>query len=312
MPVRRGGAPRPASIANPGPRRGPRRRPRVDRRSGALRMGGHACSLTFSILTRGRWSERYDRLGDDVNRDGRRLAPTGRWRWRTTHSSASPSAGPVLAHHAARLRGRLDRRPVHPGRATTTPWRSSRHAWDLGIRYFDVAPLYGYGVGRAATRAGTRRSTARRVRPLDQGRPPASAPRTTSRPAPTSTARRSTIARTPSTRTRRAAGSSSTTAPTASAGRSRRASSGSGLDQRRHRPHPRPGGALGGRDRAGLPGARTGCGTEGIGRCDRRRTEPVRDARPVRPRGRLRRLPARRAGTRSSIRTRSPSSCRSA
>ena len=32
------------------------------------------------------------------------------------------------------------------------------HAWDLGIRYFDVAPLYGYGDRRAAARCGAART----------------------------------------------------------------------------------------------------------------------------------------------------------
>ena len=31
-----------------------------------------------------------------------------------------------------------------------------RRAWDLGIRYFDTAPLYGYGAVGAAVRAGAR------------------------------------------------------------------------------------------------------------------------------------------------------------
>ena len=101
------------------------------------------------------------------------------------------------------------------------------HAWSIGIRSFDVAPLYGYG---AAER---RMGGALAGRPRDEfvlstkvGRLVRAAgevsPGTTSTPG----------ARRPGRRVLRrggqAAGSSSTTPRTASAGRSRRASSGSG------------------------------------------------------------------------------------
>ena len=63
----------------------------------------------------------------------------------------------------------------------------------------------------------------------------------------------------------------------------------------RHRPDPRPGRPLAGGHRRGLPGPGTGCASEGVDPGDRRRHEPVGDARPVRARDRHRRLPARRS-----------------
>ena len=43
------------------------------------------------------------------------------------------------------------------------------HAWDLGIRSFDVAPLYGYGTGERRLGAGAARPAAGRVRPVHEG-----------------------------------------------------------------------------------------------------------------------------------------------
>ncbi len=45
------------------------------------------------------------------------------------------------------------------------------HAWEMGIRYFDAAPLYGYGNGERRMGAAASRGAARRVRVLHQGRP---------------------------------------------------------------------------------------------------------------------------------------------
>ena len=103
-----------------------------------------------------------------------------------------------------------------------------RHAWSLGVRYFDTAPLYGYGVVGAADGYGPRRPPARRRRAVDQGRP--AGPRDVGDPA--WRRHRPTGPRRPGGRLLRRdpqrPGSFSTTAPMASAARSRRASSGSG------------------------------------------------------------------------------------
>ena len=79
----------------------------------------------------------------------------------------------------------------------------------------------------------------------------------------------------------------------------------------RHRPDPRPGRPLAGGHRRAYP-ALARLREEGVIRADRRGDEPVGDARPVRPRGRHRRLPRSPAATRSSTRTRSTSCCRPA
>ena len=148
-----------------------------------------------------------------------------------------------------------------------------------------------------------RRRAADRARPSRPGRATStscrrrsagsSGRRPRSRPAPTSTARRSTAGRTPSTRTRRPPRSCSTTAPTASVARSRRASSGSAstgsTSPSSTTPTTTGQAAIGGAYPALAPAPRGGRDPG-----DRRRDEPVGDARPVRPRGRHRRLPARR------------------
>ena len=179
----------------------------------------------FSILTRGRRIERYDRRSRPASTDGaeewievpydtvRRASPLGRTGLRVTRlgfggASIGGLFRPVDDDDAiAVVRARLGR----SASATSTSRRSTATA----------PPSAGSGAGLAG-------------RPRDEfvlstkvGRL-VRADRRRSRPAPTSTARRSTAATTPSTRTPRAAASCSTTAPTASAARSRRASSGSG------------------------------------------------------------------------------------
>ena len=52
------------------------------------------------------------------------------------------------------------------------PWQLVEHAWDMGIRYFDAAPLYGYGNGERRMGLGPRGTKPRDdVRVLHQGRP---------------------------------------------------------------------------------------------------------------------------------------------
>ncbi len=45
------------------------------------------------------------------------------------------------------------------------------HAWEIGIRSFDVAPLYGYGAAERRMGPGLAQHPRDDVRPLDQGRP---------------------------------------------------------------------------------------------------------------------------------------------
>ena len=56
-----------------------------------------------------------------------------------------------------------------------------RHAWDLGIRSFDTAPLYGYGASERRIGAALRGPPARRLRAVDEGR--AARPRRRRHPA---------------------------------------------------------------------------------------------------------------------------------
>ena len=102
------------------------------------------------------------------------------------------------------------------------------HAWDIGIRYFDVAPLYGYGSAERRIGRALAGPPAGIIRAVDARSAVSCTRATRSRPAPTSTGRRSTEGRTRSTSIRRGSARSSTTATTASCARSRRASSGSG------------------------------------------------------------------------------------
>ena len=97
--------------------------------------------------------------------------------------------------------------PVADAEATATLER----AWDLGVRYYDTAPLYGYGSSERRFGAGPRRPAAGRLRPVDEGRPPDPARSTPSSPARTSTARPSTGRRTRSTDGPSRCGRSSTT-----------------------------------------------------------------------------------------------------
>ena len=240
------------------------------------------------MLVDGRWTGRYDSVAGGVNRTGREEDAT----WPSSAADRRPLGRTGLAVTPPRLRRRVDRRPLPAGRRRR---RDRGRPPRLGPR--DPAVRHGAAVrlrrGRAAGRA----------RPGRTGRA-------------TSTSSR-----------RRSAGSCSTPAsvppgadvdPQMLDGRvdAAYADVGRPLDRLRllrrrhppvargepgaarprpdrHRPDPRPGRPLGGRDRRGVPGARP-APRGGRDPGDRRRDEPVGDARPVRPRGRLRRVPARR------------------
>ena len=101
--------------------------------------------------------------------------------------------------HPARLRRRVDRRAVRGGHRRRRASRPSTRPGTWGSGSFDTAPLYGYGASERRIGAALARPAARRVRPVDEGRPARPAARRRSRPAPTSTARPSTAATTPST-----------------------------------------------------------------------------------------------------------------
>ena len=207
------------------------------------------------------------------------------------------------------LRRRVDRRPVRAGRRRRTPIATveprlgpRRSATSTRRRCTATAP------SERRMGAALARPAARRVRPVDEGRPA----RPAGRRDPRRRRRRPPGARRPAT-------TRSTPAP---AGpdrlrlqRRRRPPLDRGEPRAarprpdRHRAHPRPGRPLG-RPRstrrypALAPAARGGRHPG-----DRRRDEPVGDARPVRPRGRLRRRSCSPAATRSSTRRRSTSCC---
>ena len=258
-----------------------------------------------SILTRGR------RIASIRVRSGRRRGRNRRRRCRSTRPTRVPLGRTGLRGHPARVRRRLDRRAVRGGRRRR---RDRDRRSRLGPRH----PLLRR---RAAVRLRRRRSdgmgaalarpAARRVRPVDEGRPPRPARRPRSRRAPTSTARRSTAARTPTT---------SDAEPVRivfdySADGVRRSIEESlerlGLDRIDialiHDPDDHWEAAIG----EAYP-ALARLREEGVDRGDRRRDEPVGDARPVRPRGRRSTSSWSPAATRCSTRTRSPSCCRCA
>jgi D-threo-aldose 1-dehydrogenase len=107
-------------------------------------------SELFSMLTTGRSSERYDRLDGGVNPPkGSREGPE-RMAFEPTDRSAIGATGvrvTRLGFGSAPIGGLFN--PVADADAGPVLER----AWDLGIRYFDVAPLYGYGA--AERRLGT-------------------------------------------------------------------------------------------------------------------------------------------------------------
>ena len=202
--------------------------------------------------------------------------------------------------------GALDRRAV-PARSPTRPrWRSSATPGIIGIRYFDVAPLYGYGIAERRLGAGLRgrpRDDIRRCRPRSGGW---SVP-TDAIPPGADIDRQALGDREDAfyADTRGSPDRLRLQLPTVSAARSRRAWSGSGSTgstsssstTRTTTGRPRSGGAYPALARLRAEGT---VGAIGVGH------EPVRDARAVRPRGRLRRLPRRRAATRCSTRTPCP------
>ena len=152
------------------------------------------------------------------------------------------------------------------------------HAWEAGIRSFDVAPLYGYG---AAER---RMGAALAGRPRDAfvlstkvGRlvvPTADLTGAEDDRPPGVRGSRGRVLR----RHRRAGGSCSTTRPTASAGRLRRASSAWGSTGSTSPTSTTPT-TTGRRDRRRVPGAPPAA-RGGRRPGDRRGDEPVGDARP--------------------------------
>ena len=167
------------------------------------------------------------------------------------------------------------------------------HAWDLGIRYFDVAPLYGYGnAERRMGRALSGRPRDEFVLSTKVGRL-ARIRATPCRPAPTSIVSRSTAGTTRSTSARRRSGWSSTYSYDGVMRSVEESLERLGLDRIDilyiHDPDDHWEAAIGG----AYP-ALGGAAEPGGGQGHRRRHEPGRDARPLRARGRLRRVPGGR------------------
>ena len=263
----------------------PGRRRRASRRRGVLAEIRRTTAP--DVQYSGRWTE------DWTIRYGHRLRqPSGGVQWPSIPSRASRSVGPGSRSRGS---GSAARRSAGCSARSPTTTRATivRRAWDLGIRYFDTAPLYGYGDAERRIGSVLARPAARRVRALDEGRP---ARPDAGRDRPrrrASTASASTAATTPSmsargperivfdySRRRRPA----VDRGEPGAARAR---------PDRHRPHPRPGRPLAGRDRRGVPGPRQ-APRAGRDPGHRRRHEPVGDARPLRPRDRHRRVPPRR------------------
>ena len=162
-----------------------------------------------------------------------------------------------------------------------------------GIRYFDVAPLYGYGAAERRIGRGPRGPAARRVRPVDQGRP--ARPAADAIPPGADIDRQALDGRDDAfyAGRRRPPDRLRLQRRRASAARSRRASSGSASTGSTSPSSTTP--TTTGRRRSRAPIRRSHRLREAGRRPgDRRRDEPVADARPVRPRGRHRRVPARR------------------
>ena len=83
--------------------------------------------------------------------------------------------------HAARARRRVDRRAVRGRRRRRRARDGRAHAWDLGVRYFDTAPLYGYGAvgaphGRGPCRTGRATRSCCRPRSVDWSAPATAIP----------------------------------------------------------------------------------------------------------------------------------------
>ena len=98
-------------------------------------------SLLFNILATERWSERYRRRGRSVNgiwaADTRTAVPYEPFE--TVRIDRTDVEVTRLGFGSAPIGGLF--REIDDDEAAQTVER----AWALGIRYFDVAPLYGYG-----------------------------------------------------------------------------------------------------------------------------------------------------------------------
>ena len=176
-----------------------------------------------------------------------------------------PVGRSATAGHPARVRRRVHRRPVPRGRdedavaldrATPGIWASATST----SRRCTATATPSAGWARALARR-----AARRVRALDQGRPAGPVPTRSSTPAmTTSTGRRATAVRTPTTRTPPAAAMVFDYSDDGVMRSVEESLERLGLDRDRHPLHPRPRRPLGGGDRRRLPGARTGSREQGV------------------------------------------------
>jgi D-threo-aldose 1-dehydrogenase len=115
--------------------------------TGSSRDQAHADSKSFSILSGGPRTEHYDSLTADVNRPEDRfvvddVAPEVPMPFEPTDRLLLGRSGlsvTRLGFGAASIGGLFEAVSDEDAIATV------ERAWDLGIRTFDVAPLYGYG-----------------------------------------------------------------------------------------------------------------------------------------------------------------------
>ena len=138
-------------------------------------------SRAFSMLTDGRLTGRYAIVAHGVNTDAPMNDPVTDRAFRPHRAGAARPDRPAVS----RASGSVARPSAacSPRSARTRRRRPLAHAWDIGIRYFDTAPLYGYGLserrhraprlraGDRATRSCCRRRSAGSSgRPSDPGR----------------------------------------------------------------------------------------------------------------------------------------------
>src|SRR6478609_3808303 len=102
-----------------------------------MRRIGCRDSQTFSILTRGRQIERYATARKPVNRAAERWMPVEPFE--PIEIGRTGLATTRLGLGGASIGGLF--RPVAEAEAIALV----EHAWSIGVRSFDVAPLYGYG-----------------------------------------------------------------------------------------------------------------------------------------------------------------------